>query len=40
MCVPCRDELAVVGESAVAGRICCLKPAKPVNLHHGNSQII
>ena len=29
----------MVGESAVGGRICLLKPAKSLNLQHGNSQL-
>lgn len=36
----CRDELTVVTGIAVGGRICCLKSAKSVNLHHGNPQFI
>ena len=40
MCIQCRDELNVVGGSACGGKICCLKPAEPVKLHHGNPQLI
>ena len=39
MCIQCREELTVVEGSAVGGRICCLKPAKPVNLYHRKSQL-
>ena len=36
----CRDGLIAVGGSAVGGKICCLKPVIPVNLHRGNPQSI
>ena len=37
MCIQCTEEFTVAEGSAVGGRICCLKPAKAVNIHHRKS---